>query len=482
MNFNKLIFALAGIVLFASTILAQALTQDAFLKQLKNSHPLFEKENLAAQIETAEQNSLKGYEDWFISSSPYYLYSKPLATSAFTPGRIDRFGLTAQVDRTFWKTGSRIAVSWASDYAKQDLDDIVIPGIVTIPASPSTYYQNTVALSFIQPLWKNRGGSLDRLQYDLKKYDIDFAEIQALENIENFLAASAARYLDWVLLTEQKEIFAERLKLSETELSRITKKRDANLVDQADVIRTEDAVRIWKQNLVLIESQWKALQAELAVVSQNEEIYNSEPAYDLYTFKTLGSLEDEIALLNQKSRLLSPLQIRMKQLGNARQGYEEMSKSDLSFVAQLNTKNIDSDLGESLKMDKPDAYLGLQFSVPLKKTTTKSEIHKTNLQVTQLQKHADEILLTLSSSLRNLRIQIDELKNVIQLNQEQIISAKERTKEELKLYNQGRGELTFVIQSRDNEQNARLTYAQNSLTYHKLLIQYTALIDQFYKE
>jgi hypothetical protein len=41
--------------------------------------------------------------------------------------------------------------------------------------------------------------------------------------------------------------------------------------------------------------------------------------------------------------------------------------------------------------------------------------------------------------------------------------------------------LTFVILSQDNEENAKFIYAQNALTYHKLTIQYNALMDQLYK-
>ena len=78
----------------------------------------------------------------------------------------------------------------------------------------------------------------------------------------------------------------------------------------------------------------------------------------------------------------------------------------------------------------------------------------------------------------NIYIQIQELERVLALNQEQIESAKAKTGEELKLYNQGRGELTFVIQSQDSEQNAKLTYAQNGLTYHRLIVAYRALLDE----
>ncbi|MFQ5823388.1 MAG: hypothetical protein ACE5JB_04970 [bacterium] len=70
------------------------------------------------------------------------------------------------------------------------------------------------------------------------------------------------------------------------------------------------------------------------------------------------------------------------------------------------------------------------------------------------------------------------MEKVLTLNQEQIESAKAKTEEELKLYNQGRGELTFVIQSQDSEQNAKFTYAGNAPTYHKLLIEYRALMNQ----
>jgi len=83
--------------------------------------------------------------------------------------------------------------------------------------------------------------------------------------------------------------------------------------------------------------------------------------------------------------------------------------------------------------------------------------------------------------LTNLNVLIKEFENVLKLNQEQIESAEVKTKEELELYNLGRGNLTFVIQSRDNLENAKLTYAVNAVTYHKLIIEYQSLMDQLFK-
>lgn len=90
--------------------------------------------------------------------------------------------------------------------------------------------------------------------------------------------------------------------------------------------------------------------------------------------------------------------------------------------------------------------------------------------------------LDLEAGVVNLLILIRELEKVLALNQEQIESAKAKTEEELRLYNQGRGDLTFVIQSRDNEERAKLTYAQNAAVYQKLILQYRALMDEFLEE
>ncbi len=150
-------------------------------------------------------------------------------------------------------------------------------------------------------------------------------------------------------------------------------------------------------------------------------------------------------------------------------------------IAQVSLKNAEDNYGDSFVMDKPDALIGLRFSYPIGYNTAKSKISQTKYQIMQLERQIEEISLTLTSALANLHTQIVELEGVLHLNREQIESAKNKTEEELKLYYQGRGQLTFVIQSRDSEQSARLTYAANALTYHKLLLQYRSLTDQLHR-
>ena len=142
---------------------------------------------------------------------------------------------------------------------------------------------------------------------------------------------------------------------------------------------------------------------------------------------------------------------------------------------------FDDNYIQSFGIDKPDARIGVQFSVPLEKRTAKHKIDKTNLQISQLEHEIDDVVLQLTSAVTNLYVQIDQLEPVLQLNQEQIESTARKTEEELRLYEQGRGQMTFVIQSRDEEESVKLIYAQNALTYQKLVLQLKSLMDEIYE-
>jgi len=337
-----------------------------------------------------------------------------------------------------------------------------------------------VAVTYSHPLLRNKGGRLDRLQYELSQFDIDLSEEIALENEEIFLAQSASKFLDWVFLIEQHRIVVERLRLAEEELNRTREKRASNLIDEVDLIRAEDAVRVARQNLLLIDSQSKALRSELAVLLQDSSLNDMTPEYNMYETSTLPTLSETTAQLRKDSRLLRALTIRIDQQQLARLGFQDQGRADLSLVAQMGLKNAEPSYGRSLAMDIPEARVGLQLGFPVGNRTVKANVARTDLMTMQLEKQLEQLTLELSSAVANLLTQASELETVLQLNVEQIESAKRKTAEELKLYDQGRGELTFVIQSRDSEQEAQLTYAVNALTYHRVLLKLSELTDQLH--
>jgi outer membrane protein TolC len=469
---NATLAVTAALLLTPAPQSAGTITREAFLERIRDVHPLFEKEALTARIDAEERASLAGAEDWRVFSSLTYAHEEP-AIAIAGPEETDAVAFDVGIERQIWRTGGRLSASYSTFRTSLSIDPLF--GV------PDLFYQNELAVSYTHPLLRNRGGLLDRLAWELKAYDVDFSDVVSRESRENFLAETSRMFLDWVFLTEQRRIVLERLALSEAELDRTRRKRAAHLVEEADVIRAEDAVRFWKQEETRIESRRKSLQAELAVLSKDEEILGLEPDFPLYDRYALPPLSVAIERLKAHSRLVRAVDIRLDQLRHSRKGFADTEKPDLSLVARFNVKNADGGFGGSLEMDKPDAVVGLQLSVPLGNRTAKSKIAMTDLQIARLEKEREELVLRLVAALTDIHIEIGELEKVLALNREQIESARRRTEEELKLYEQGRGELTFVIQSRDNEQNAALLYASNALTYQKLLVAWQALMDELFE-
>ena len=476
------IFSLLMMLIMPARAYAESISLESFLDRIQERHPFFEKESLSVEIDQRAQQSLLGAKDWQMSGSTFLSHQKLIPTSSFVADRIDVLGAEIAAERAFWGSGGRLSLSWASQFTDQKVANIIIPfptGNMIVPTGPSEFYQHRVYAGYVQPLLQNFSGKLDRLEYELSDYDIDFTEVQVLENQEGFLVSIADRFLDWVLLTEQKRIAVERTRLAEEELERTVEKRKSYLVDQVDVLRAEDAVRIAKQNMVLVESQWKALRAELSVLCQSKDLCDKSPDFDLYQREELPSPDEARSRLREQSRILETLRIRREQLLYLRGGFEEQGRPQLFLNLGAALQGGNDEFGESMVLDRPDLSVSLVLQHPIGNRTARANIDKASLEIEQLDKEIENVSLDLESGLVNLLILIEEMEKVLELNLEQIESARVKTEEELDLYNQGRGDLTFVILSRDNEQQAALTYAQNAASYQKLILQYRALMDEF---
>ena len=453
---------------------AQSITLEGYLNLVRENHPLFARENLGPALEEASREAALGARDVRLDFAPGYATSQPLPTSAFSPTKLDQFRAGTSLEKAIWGTGGRLALSWTSDVLSQNIPNIVL-GDISIPAGPPEFYQHDLALAYTQPLLQNFRGVLDRLAYDLGRYTVDMAALRALENQEAFLLRMGSKFLEWVALGEQQSISAERLRLTRQQLEQVRSKRRANLVDEVDVLRSEDAGRIAEQGLLLVAAQVKAKGAELAVLARSPEL--DKPDFDLFARVDYGTTGELLAHLRDDSRLLALVARRRLQLERRHQGLEELTRPQLNLVAQLAVKSGNEALDNSLKFDKTDAGLFLQFSYPLGNRGARADVQKSRLELRRNALESDEIMLDLEAGLRNLKIQIEELEKVMTLNEEQIKTARRKTAAELERYNSGRGELTFVIQSQDNEMAARLAYTRNAATYHALGLQLRALTD-----
>jgi outer membrane protein len=444
----------------------EELTLVEYLDLVKATHPYFMKEQLTVEIEQKQAQSLLGAEDWFLSIVPTYTYLGKSSAPEYGASQIHRGGIEAGLDRALWSTGGRLGFGVTTSYTRQDRG-----------SGFENLYRNGIEASYTQPLLQNWAGTLDRLEYELSDFTIDYTQVQVYENQENFLLDVSIRFLDWAYFAREVAIREERLEIAKRGLEDVNKRYKANLVDKVDVLRSEDSVRLSEQGLVLAQSQWKAKQAELAVIADNDELFRRKPMYDIYRLEELPANDEVMMNMKSQSRLLKTFDILKKQLLYQRGGVEDQERAqlDLSVTAGLYGRN--EAFGESLEIYQPEAIVSLIFAKPLGSTTAKGQIGKIEKQIAQIDEEKKSLERDLEASMINLLIQIRDLEDVLDLNRKQIESAQEKTKEELKLYNQGRSELTFVIQSEDNEEAAKLTYAGNAYLYQTLILQYLALLD-----
>ncbi|MBA7476878.1 MAG: hypothetical protein GH155_01025 [Spirochaeta sp.] len=450
---------------------AETITLKEFLDLAQENHPLFKKEALSAEIEEKRAESLLGTRDWLASIAPYYNHLGEVSAQSYGGAdKVDSFGLEAGLSKSIWATGGSLGLSVLSGYSRSEF-----PG-----PGASKAYTHGIGLSYTQPLLQNLGGKLDRLGYELSSYTVNLTEVQALENSEAFILELAVSFLDWVQIQEEIKVAEERLKLAKEQLEQVQKRYGSNLADRVDVLRGEDAVRTAEQGLLQLNSLWRARQAELAVMSQSGELYEKSPVFDLYKLKELPGVEEALLELKKQSRLLKIFNILKEKLVFQLEGLIEQKRPQLNLNLSGSLYGSDTEIEKSFEISKPDASVSLEFSAPLGNSGIKSKIEKVDLQIEKLQEEKRDIEITLEAALRNLLIQIVDMEEILKLNQAQIESSQEKTREELKMYNQGRGQLTFVIQSRDNEQNARLGHVNNAALYHTLLLQYQALMDELF--
>lgn len=464
------LFALAMAFYAFSAFAQEELTEVAlaeYLDMVKTNHPYFNKEQLSVDIEEKQAQSLLGTQDWLLSVVPAYSYLGKGSAPEYSANELHRAGVEAGLDKAMWNTGGRLGFSMTTGYTRLHTD-----------VGTNNVYRHGFVASYIHPLLQNRAGKLDRLEYELSDYTIDFTQVQAYENQENFLLDVSIRFLDWAYYAREVAIRQERLEIAKRGLDDVNKRYKANLVDKVDVLRSEDAVRLSEQGLVLAQSQWKAKQAELAVIAGSDEIFQRRPMYDIYKLEELPENEDVIAQMKSQSRLLSTFDILKRQLQYQRGGVEDQERAQLDLSVAAGLYGRDETFGESLAIYHPDATISLVFAKPLGGNTAKGQLEKLDKQVAQIDEEKKSLEWDLEASMINLLIQIHDMEDVLDLNKKQIESAQEKTKEELKLYNQGRSQLTFVIQSEDNEAAARLTYAGNAYLYHTLILQSLALLDE----
>ena len=139
---KQIIISIILYPLVSVLVYAQTISEEQFLNGLKKTHPVFQKEKLTAQIETEDQNSMLGTQDWNLYSS--FAVSRETPELAIAgPERTDALSAEVGISKIFWQTGGRLSASFSTARAGIQLD----PLLAAMYGIPESFYQNKVALT-----------------------------------------------------------------------------------------------------------------------------------------------------------------------------------------------------------------------------------------------------------------------------------------------------------------------------------------------
>jgi hypothetical protein len=188
---------------------AQALSTQAFVKQLRNTHPFFNQQVLSSQIKQIEKQATSANEDWLIALDGYYKNEDAdnITSSSYDKLNTTSAGLSAT--RKYANTGSNIIFkhTWA-DRRGENIDSV----------------QNQFSVDYKYPLLRNKNGINDRLSADVAQIAIDKNTLERLEAEESFILAKLERVIDLAYAQERQLINEHRLALAEKELNLVKQK------------------------------------------------------------------------------------------------------------------------------------------------------------------------------------------------------------------------------------------------------------------
>lgn len=465
----------------ADTTADRPLSLDVFLANVLNQHPLFPAERLDPRLARLARRQLAAAQDWRVDAEAAWRWSEPVTSTPFSPRETESMRLTTALERAFWATGGRLAIDWQASWTDQDLPTITIPGpdgAQTFETGPGTLFRNVVGVRWVQPLWRNRGGLLDRTEWLVAAHRIDVATLEARENQENFLLEVARKYVAWAKWRALRDVTRDRLHVAREQLELVEGMRDASLVDRVDVLRAEAALAATRRALALVEAELQGQRAELAVLARLD-LAGRRPAYELTRTFDLPPPAEACAEVRDQARVLRILASRQAAARDRRDAARARTAPGLDLALDLNLKGGGRDAyTDAWDLEHPEAAVSLSFSQAIGASGAEAAHEQSELELRQLEYRRERARLALEASVARQLARLRGLADALALHRRQVSVARDKAAAERDLYREGRNQLQFVLQAQDAVDAARRAWYETAARYHQLLLAYRELTDR----
>ncbi len=469
------------LVLFLLPFSVSALTESEFIQSLLDNHTFFEKEQINLTIKQIEmEGDRANYADWewvmggelgYISKSKNKEnYTSSYDYSKSTSQKVRKF--SSDLTKKFFSNGSELSISYDKSLPVKDEELHDKNGYQK--DKNITEYLDNLSVSLTLPLLKNKDGIVEQKTYDLSVLDFEDEKLALAETKEDFLEDKLMIFLDWISYDAQIKIVKKRLKHSETILTTINQ-QSANSNSVAVLQRS---INKTYRLLLKLESKLKAEKRSLTVLLKDIDL-NKAPLE--VEWNTRASL---VVDLNNycKQSIRDIKRIEIEQLQNKRtvRSYLNSQLPDFDFTISASRDNNKGNYSTYSRSYEMEYEAKIELSYPLSgNISNQVYLRKYRLRGRQLElRYADKFddfiadAQKLTTELKQGIKQLDLYR--VQINE----SETNKAQNELDAFLDGSGNIRFVINDQDDNQELLLDQVEAAINYHKNRIKYNSLMDR----
>ncbi len=450
----------------ASFISAENLTMDSFIEKILDTHPQLKVFSSNEEISRIRSDSALSLDKWILSVKPFVNYFGEASAYQYKSSETTQYGTELSLKTPLGYSGGEIGITGTTT---ADYNDPLSQ------EQSEELYKQKISLFYKQSLLKNRGLRELKLLEDELNDDYRMLVLNNTELTEKIILEFSNVYLDWVYLKETIRLMKLRVDYAERLLEQINSRFRNNLVDEIDILRGRESVLNSRQLQLQYENR-----LELLEISLREElgidISDDNPEYDFYKISSVDSEGIELSDISD-NRIFMINSIEKEKYSKTVNRLNLSKDPYLDLNVSMGISSREDDLSGSLSSVYPDAGISLTYSGPLNNEKYNNLISEAESRIRNTEDKRLSLVSEYKSLSESLYAQLDQNKILISSQDELIKIAAEKTEEERKYYNQGRGELNYIIQSLDFETQQKIKKNDQLLNLKKICLRLKELSD-----
>ena len=461
--FSKKIILIFVFLFFAGSAFSEVLPFKTFMSLCTKNNPEIFKELNKIKESDAQLKETKSIYDIVFGSHYFYNYNKPFSDySADKIKETTTHNLKGDLQFRLPYVGTRVETG--IDYNNTEIT--IPPPLPSMSEVKAKYYNPVFYVNLTQPLLKNWFGLVDSYPLRQAKLNKLIVKETVTESLEQINFRLCELYLDWYAAYQQKAIYEENVQNSEKLVEQITKKYKLGLSDKSELSKVKIMNIEYVKGAEYYNFLFKSLMFKIQKWTKEKKDFIPEEKIHVIE-------KTNFDFSTNKVRQIQILHLTKQLLVNEKKVKFNSLLPELNFSLSYKKENYSDDIDKMWdSFDYKDYTYGLILNYPIGGGgKSKGEFNEAKTKLLKWQNDYENFVRNYEYNVYRIQKLFQLYKKRLKQDKTIIHLAKMQLSEEEKKYKQGRSDLFFVIQHRNDLLNYRLTYLQDLIELNKILIQ-----------